>query len=132
MGQGGRPVPAGGWPVRQVLVKVYAGIFPADERCRQTVEQAGRDALGQEDGPWLFIEGDMLRIAFEGYYFPLDDVLEALEGTLKPGAAGKLDYLDFEAWTLTRCEPVPGREGCGVAFSRATRSLNQVLEYSGH
>ena len=81
--------------------------------------------MGHES-PWVFLEGNMLRISWEGLYFPLEEVLCALSATLAQNAEGKLDYLDLEAWTLTRC--IPGADG----FHTTTRSLNHVLDYSGH
>lgn len=115
-----------------ILVKVYGAFHPVDDSgspaggaCFHAVAEAGRDAIGQEE-EWLFYEGDLLRISFEGRYFPLDDVLDALEKTLPEGAGGRLDYLDLEAWTLTRHTVKDGE----VAAS--TRSLNHVLDHAGH
>ncbi len=111
--------------MRQVLIKIYADFTPADATCRDAVAKAGESALGCDE-PWLFLEKGMLRISFEGIYFPLDDVLHALTGSLPANATGKLDQLDLEAWLLTRHILTRG------AFQIASRSLNQVLEYSGH
>ncbi|MDL2290994.1 hypothetical protein LJC09_02700 [Desulfovibrio sp. OttesenSCG-928-F20] len=110
--------------MRQVLVKVYASFCPAKETAQKALAGACATALGNED--WLIFDGDMLRISFEGLYFPLDEALQALKTELEPQSAGRLDYLDLEAWTLTRCL----FEGGG--FSISTRSLNHVLAYSGH
>lgn len=106
-------------------LKVYAAFSPADADVLSAVEKVGREAIGHES-PWLFLEGNMLRISWEGVYFPLEDVLRALADTLAHDAEGKLDYLDLEDWTLTRYLPE------GNAFRASTRGLNQVLEYSGH
>lgn len=106
-------------------IKVYAAFSPADANVLSSVEKAGSEAMGHES-PWLFLEGDLLRIAWEGAYFPLEEVLRALEITLAADAQGKLDHLDLDDWTLTRY--LPGPDG----FRSSTRSLNQVLEYSGH
>ena len=114
------------------IAKTYAAFSPAHEACCLAVEEAGRTALGM-DAPWLFLEGDMLQIAWEGIYFPLDEVLQALNVCLPPDAEGKLDYLDLEAWTLTRHILLQGTEaGQQGRFSIATRSLNHVLDHSGH
>ena len=113
-----------GKSVNQVLAKVYAAFSPADAACLGPVERAGKSALGHE-APWLFLDGDLLRISWEGMYFPLDEVLEALAAHLPPDARGKLDYLNLEEWTLTR-------HIYDGAFSASTRSLNHVLAYSGH
>lgn len=136
---------AGKKTVRDAAVKVYGGFHPADADVFCRVEEAGRDAVGEE--PWLFLEGDLLRISFEGAYFFLPDMLLALEVCLPPEAEGKLDYLDMEAWTLTRCQlgasagekaaaasgPLSAAENASLTrFSVFTRSLNHVLAYSGH
>ena len=110
----------------RTLVKVYAAFAPASADVLAAVENAGREAMGHEGTPWAFLEGNMLRISWEGLYFPLEDVLCALSATLARDAEGKLDYLDLEAWTLTRCTPQVG------GFHSSTRSLNQILDYSGH
>lgn len=109
-----------------ILVKVYGAFYPAGTDCLAAVREAGRDAVGHEE-PWLFGEDGMVRISFEGVYFPLDETLAALERTLPDNAEGRLDYLDLEAWTLTRHVLAPGR-----AIDVATRSLNHVLDYAGH
>lgn len=114
--------------MRHVLVKVYAAFSDADEACRDAVAGAGGGALGTGE-PWLFLEDGLLRISWEGMYFPLDEVVAALEHSLGAAAEGKLDYLDLDAWTLTRY--VADGSGAG-RFVSTTRSLNQVLEYSGH
>lgn len=109
----------------KVLLKIYAGFSPADQASFDAVSHAGKDALGHEE-PWLFLETDLLRLSFEGIYFPLETVLEALAGHLPPTALGKLDSIDLEAWTLTRYEFSEGK------FTATARGLNNVLDYSGH
>ena len=109
----------------KVLWKIYAGFCPADEAGFNALAQAGKDALGNEE-PWLFLEKDLIRISFEGMYFPLEEILETLAAHLPPTALGKLDCIDLEAWRLTRYE------FCNGGFTKSTRSLNHVLDYSGH
>jgi len=111
--------------VNQVIAKVYAAFSPADAACLNPVERAGKSAAGHE-APWLFLDGDLLRISWEGIYFPVDEVLEALAARLPHDAQGKLDSLDLEGWVLTR------HIFCDGAFTASTRSLNHVLDYSGH
>ena len=103
------------------LVKVYAAFLHADDRVLAAVEMAGQSAMGHE-APWLFLEDGVLRISWEGVYFPLEEIL----GALSSNTEGKLDYLDLEDWTLTRCVPRNG------GFHCSKRSLNHVLDYSGH
>ena len=109
----------------RTLAKIYAAFSRADANTLAAVEQAGQQALGHES-PWVFLEGDTVRISWEGLYFPLEDVLSALAATLGNGSEGKLDYLDLEEWTLTRY--IPETNG----FRASKRDLNQVLDYSGH
>ena len=118
--------------MKHVIAKAYASFFPAHETCRLAVEEIGTAALGT-DMPWLFLEGGMLRIEWEGIYFPLDAMLQTLSASLPPDAEGKLDYLDLEAWTLTRHMLSPGiKEGRRDRFRIITHSLNHILDYSGH
>lgn len=109
-----------------ILVKVYGAFHPAGKNCLEAVAEAGREAVGNEE-PWLFHEKDMIRFSFEGLFFPLEDVLEALAAHLPGEAEGRLDYLDLEDWTLTRHSLSPGGE-----LHAATRSLNNVLDHAGH
>ena len=109
--------------MKGIAVKVYAALHPAGEDCIEAVRRAGRDAVGD---PWLFSEGDMLRISFEGLYFPEEAVLEALDRFLPAEAEGRLDILDIEVWELRRHTRQDGR------FVRLVRDLNQVLEYAGN
>jgi len=111
--------------MKHILIKVYAGLHPADAACAEAVRRAGHTVLHDSGEAWLFHEGDLLRISFEGVYFPEDDVLAALETCLPAHAQGKMDVLDMEEWELRRY----AREDGGFRLSR--RGLNHVLEYSG-
>ena len=111
--------------MERILIKVYAGLHPADAACAEAVRQAGSAALHDSGDVWLFHEGDVLRISFEGLYFPEDEVLAALEACLPAHAQGKMDVLDMEGWELRRY----AREGGSFRLSR--RGLNHVLEYAG-
>ena len=101
-----------------ILVKVYGNIYPADSAMFQSLQAICGEAVE--------MEGDLLRLSFEGIWFPLEDVLAALRPCLKSDCQGKLDYLDLEAWTLVR-HTFAGTE---IQLSRAP--LNNVLDYSGH
>ena len=70
--------------------------------------------------------GDIFRISFEGVFFPLDDVLDALRPLLCAESSGKIDLIDMEAWTLTRAA------FSGTEITVKTVGLNHVLAYSGH
>lgn len=109
-----------------ILVKVYGHIWPAPKALFRALEQAAHGALPSPEAPVVACDRDMVLLSFEGLYFPLDDVLETLEAHLDPTCQGKLDYLELEAWTLSRYEFVEGR------MRRRTLPLNHVLDHSGH
>ena len=111
--------------MKRVLIKVYAGLHPADAACADSVRQAGADAMHDSSDPWLFHACDLLRISFEGVYFPEDDVLAALEVCLPAHACGKMDVLDLDAWELRRYAREDG------TFRLSRRNLNAVLDYAG-
>ena len=112
--------------MRHPPIKVYAAFFPASASALAAVKKAGEPALGHDDADWLFLEGEILRISWEGVYFPLEEVLAAFSNALLKNAEGRLDYLDMEEWSLTR--HLKSAEG----FQSSTRDLNQILEYSGY
>ncbi|MBD5539031.1 MAG: hypothetical protein HDQ94_03410 [Desulfovibrio sp.] len=109
-----------------VLVKVYGNLFPAGEADREALARACAGRAPAGDGEAVFLEGDLVRISFEGLYFPVEDVLEAIAARLTPAQQGKLDVLDLEAWRMTRHLFAGGR-----ITSRAA-PLNNVLDFSGH
>ena len=109
-----------------VLLKVYGNLFPAQEADREALALACADRVPAGDGEAVMLEGDLVRISFEGLYFPVDEVLEAFATRLKPAQQGKLDVLDLEAWRLTRHLFAEGR------ITSRTAPLNNVLDFSGH
>ena len=111
--------------MKRILVKVYAWLHPIDVACADAVRRAGDAAIHDSGETWLFHEHDLLRISFEGIYFPEDEVIASLEACLPACARGKVDVLDMEDWELRRYT----REGGTFRLSR--RGLNHVLEYSG-
>jgi hypothetical protein len=115
--------------VKQVTAKVYAAFFPADEAALRAVEAAAAGAMGP-DPARISLNGDILRISWEGIHFPVEDVLSALAGALEEPAEGKLDSIDLDAWTLTR-HTLTREPGKQAFFLAGTRGLNQILAYSG-
>ena len=111
--------------MEHILVKVYAGLHPVAAACADSVRRAGSGAVHGSGEIWLFHEQELLRISFEGLYFPEDEVLEALESCLSAHAQGKIDVLDLEGWELRRYVRENG------VFRLYRRGLNQVLDYSG-
>lgn len=112
---------------RAPLLKVYGHVYPVTDAFQADLEAACAGAMPDDaDEPVLCREGDMLRISFEGIYFPVDETLEALKRHLRPEHQGKLDVLDLENWRLVRHVFRRGRIGSSSA------PLNNVLDYSGH
>lgn len=74
----------------------------------------------------LSLEGDVLRLAFEGVYFPGEELRDALQPELQRECGGKIDVIDRESWTLTRHLCTNG------TWHTFTVGLNHVLDYSGH
>lgn len=109
---------------RHVRIKVYGHLWPADAALKEALAPVAAAAVPCPEYPVLELEGDLLRIAFEGIYFPLDEILQAVAIRLTPQCRGKLDYLDLEAWTLTR------HTFRGTNVDSGGAPLNNVLEYS--
>ncbi|MDE5878415.1 MAG: hypothetical protein K2G99_00035 [Desulfovibrio sp.] len=109
-----------------VLLKVYGNLFPATKADLEALTTASAGRVPGGPGEAVSLDGDLLRISFEGLYFPVDEVLEALAGRLGPGQQGKLDVLDLEAWRLTRHIFESGR------ITSREAPLNNVLDFSGH
>lgn len=112
-----------------VLLKVYGSLYPASESDRKALALAcssrmPQGSAGEEDA--VVLEGDLLRISFEGLFFPADELLAAIAGRLGPEQKGKLDVLDLEAWRLERHVFANGR------ISQSSAPLNNVLDFSGH
>lgn len=106
--------------MRQEPCKVHGYLTPADEAVRATVDAV---LIDWSLPPCTDLEGEILRLDFEGVFFPLDDVLAGLANL---SLSGKIDVIDMEAWTLTRALFTDG------AVRVSTVGLNHVLAYSGH
>lgn len=111
--------------MRNILVKVYGSLQPAPPGVLENLARSCGQFWGDVQEAFT-LDGDLLRIAYEGIYFPLDEVLAVLAPLAESGASGKLDYLDLDAWAIERREFKDGR----LLYSR--RGLNNVLEFSGH
>ncbi len=110
-----------------LLLKVYGHLSPATDARVRALEDLCREAIRDEDEtePMVSRLGDMLRLSFEGLHFPVEEAAAWFEAAGREGAAGRLDFLDLEAWRLTRLEAAGGR------VTRRSASLNNVLDYSG-
>lgn len=112
-----------------LLIKVYAAFAPAAQEDFLQLSEACSSAIACEDDldPFVTLLGDMLRISFEGIYFPLDDVAPVIQKLAEKKAAGKMDVLDMENWRMTRYQA----KGDGRLEIRSA-PLNSVMDYSGH
>lgn len=108
--------------MRQEIVKVYGNVHPVGPDMAAAVHNA-LSPWGLEES--MTLEGDLLRLSHEGVFFPLDDVLDALSPFFGADTSGRIDFLDLEAWTLTRFQ-IEAR-----TIVKSMRSLNDVLAYSG-
>ena len=109
--------------MRQEPCKAYGNLSPAGEKAVQAVDRVLMDWGIQQRAE---LAGDILRISFEGVFFPMDDVLAALKPFLCPISSGKMDLINMEEWTLTRAV------FAGTEIHLSSAGLNDVLAYSGH
>ncbi len=113
-----------------ILVKIYGNLWPIAAQQADTLQEQLTPCFPEsphmEFEEMLVIEGDLLRISYEGIYFPIDEVLLTLTPFLHDGSQGKVDYIDIEAWTLTR-HTIQGKSLCST-----TVPLNSVLDFSGY
>ena len=114
--------------MRGVALKVYASFYPLAPEEVEALGDAldGLAPLVMGDASTVFREGDMIRISYEGLYYPVDDALDVLEELLPATAQGRLDAIDMEGWTITRYLYAGGKR------THNTRSLNDILDHSGH
>ncbi len=112
-----------------ILLKVYAAFAPATQEDFRKLSEACTSAIAAEDDhdPFVTMLDDMLRLSFEGLYFPLDDVAPIIQELAEKKTAGKMDVLDMENWRMTRYQA----KGDGRLEIRSA-PLNSVLDYSGH
>lgn len=111
-----------------ILVKVYGHIYPVTDKLFYAVHEVCRAGCmpAEDDAPPIVERsGDMVRISYEGMFFPLDAMLEILVPLLQAPMQGKLDYIDLEAWTLTR------HSINGTHLHVTSAPLNNVMDYAG-
>ena len=102
------------------LCKAYGHVYPCGDALYGALARAVAGAMGQDEEEAVLVrEGDMARISFEGIYFPVEEVVQALREHL-------LDYLDLEDWRLTRYRLEEGE------VRPSSAPLNNVLAFSGH
>ncbi len=96
-----------------VIIKVYGNLYPADAAMLKKLAVPGDAAALNmvQDQPILSLDGSILRLCFEGVYFPMEDFMDELQKKLQPGQQGKFDYFDLEEWRLTRWLVEDGKMG---------------------
>lgn len=107
-----------------ILLKVYGGLRPVSAALHAAISEIAFAAMPSEAS--ILLDGEWLEISFEGIYFPVDELIMAIETAEITNLNGKIDVLDIENWQLRRFLIVDSR-----IEMRAT-SLNNVLAYSGH
>ncbi|ABM29229.1 hypothetical protein [Nitratidesulfovibrio vulgaris] len=105
--------------MEHVLVKVYGSLHPAGEHLRRLAASVAGDEH-------IELDGDLLRVSFEGVWFPIEELMDALRPHLTPDSEGRVDYIDMDAWRLHR------HFIKGTAIESRESGLNNVLDFSGH
>lgn len=128
--------------MEHIIIKVYGKIMHASPALALAVKKVheNTDNALAEEGEEVFSYADnFLFFAYEGMYYPIDDMLDAVNAVLvlekkeakskgvgsAESADGRIDYIDMQEWTLTRHSLANG------VVKSATRSLNHVMAYSG-
>ncbi len=109
-----------------VLIKVYGHVWPIAPESVDALKPHFPVTEHDDLEEILCYEKDMLRISFEGMYLDMEEILPLIQSFLQPTSQGKIDYIDLDAWTLTRHTITQG------FMTVNTASLNVVMDYSGH
>ncbi len=96
-----------------------------DIRVYGNVENVSSDAADLEDDfdftEFSYDDGE-LDLEYEGNFFFLDDFIDRLEPCLTSNSSGRLDYIDQQAFRMTRFKIEAGQ------LRRMEVDLNNVLE----
>ncbi len=90
--------------MQNILIKTYAYLESSDLEALKSCYENLITILNSWYLDDQLIEYDQksIFISHEGEYFPVDEVVLELAKCISEESKGKLDYLDLEAWTLTR------------------------------
>lgn len=86
--------------MREIIIKAFGYLEPVNEQCLQ--ELVNLCVSWYLDENIFRLEGKGLHIYHEGEYFPHEDIIEVLAKYIQQKSQGKLDIIDYEAWTLKR------------------------------
>ncbi len=106
-----------------IIIKVYGHVWPCTSNLM--TELMPLMPFTDQDIDILSFDKDMLRISYEGMYFPLDEVLQIITQFLVEESQGKIDYIDLEEWSLKRHQ-IQGKQ---IILKKG--NLNQALDFSG-
>ncbi len=111
---------------QEIILKVYGHVWPVAPEILQALRPHFPASEHMEQEDMLHYENDMLRLAYEGIYLDMEEILPVIQSFLQPQSQGKIDYIDLDLWTLTRHSIQQG------LMTVSTASLNSVMDYSGH
>ncbi len=109
--------------MRHILVKVYGSVHPLAPEDRDSLLKRLEILLDDEA---VDFDGDMVRMSYEGMYFPIDEVLEIVQEYLHAGSQGRIDYIDMDGWRLHRHMIE------GTTITEKSNNLNNILDFAGH
>ncbi len=110
---------------QDILIKVYGHIWPVSEDIVEALRPHFPASEHMDAEEMLEYDKDMLRLAYEGIYLDMEEILPIIQRFLQAESQGKIDYIDVEAWTLTRHSIQQG------LMTVSSTSINSVMDYSG-
>lgn len=118
--------------MREIIVKVFGYFEEADENCLDELHRLC--ASWYLDESVFRLEDGGLHIYHEGEYFPHEDAAAVIARYIRENSQGKMDVIDYEAWTLKRYffameYQRPQDLEKGIVYFRSS-SLDHALEAS--
>lgn len=118
--------------MRDIIIKAFGYVEPADEACLAELHALCSSWYLEESV--FTLEDGGLHIYYEGEFFPHEDAAEILAKYLGEKSQGKMDIIDYEAWTLRRYFMEAKYQRAedlakGIVYSRMS-SLDHALEAS--
>lgn len=95
-------------------IRVYGHVEHVDSEACELSDEFEFTEFNCEDGE--------MELEYEGNFFFIDDFIERLEHLLTSTSAGRIDYIDQHAFTMTRFHIEEG------SIRRKKIDLNNVLE----